>query len=155
MSPVCPERYVVGFLFHRNSIDVALIRKNRPEWQAGKLNGPGGKVEGTEAPRRAMRREFLEECGVDIEDWRGFAVIKGKEPAGDPNYGGTYEVYFYTAICDHEVARQVRTMTDEEVLWVHAPSISSRKDVLPQLRWLIPLAQHSPDLYVTAEDQQC
>jgi hypothetical protein len=38
--------YVVGFAFDTDG-RVALIRKNRPEWQAGRLNGIGGHVEAT------------------------------------------------------------------------------------------------------------
>ena len=36
-------KYVVGFMFSPDKQFVALIRKNRPEWQAGKLNGIAGK----------------------------------------------------------------------------------------------------------------
>jgi hypothetical protein len=34
---------VAGFLFRNNDTEVALIRKNKPDWQKGKLNGIGGK----------------------------------------------------------------------------------------------------------------
>ena len=67
--------YVVGFLFSEDRRRVALIRKTRPEWQAGLLNGIGGKVEQGEFPRQAMRREFLEEAGCDIEDWQKVAAV--------------------------------------------------------------------------------
>ena len=32
--------YVVGFLFHFDTIDVALIRKERPDWQARLVEWP-------------------------------------------------------------------------------------------------------------------
>lgn len=38
------QHYVVGFQFARRGNLVTLIRKNHPEWQAGKLNGVGGKT---------------------------------------------------------------------------------------------------------------
>ncbi len=40
--------YVLGFAFDEDYEWVALIKKNRPQWQAGKLNGVGGKIEPNE-----------------------------------------------------------------------------------------------------------
>ena len=54
--------YVLGFAFTKDLKQVALIRKKRPEWQAGKLNGIGGKVNINEVPLLAMVREFQEEA---------------------------------------------------------------------------------------------
>lgn len=61
--------------FHR----VALIRKAKPEWQKGKLNGIGGKIEEGEGPFAAMVREFREETGVDHRDWGTFAEMTGPD----------------------------------------------------------------------------
>ena len=41
------REYVCGFLFSPDRKKVLLIRKRRPAWQAGKLNGVGGKVDST------------------------------------------------------------------------------------------------------------
>jgi 8-oxo-dGTP diphosphatase len=38
-------RYVLGFMFSSDHSEVALIRKRKPEWQRGKLNGIGGKCD--------------------------------------------------------------------------------------------------------------
>lgn len=65
--------YTVGFLFSCDLKRVALVRKNRPQWQAGLLNGIGGKVEVGELPLDAMIREFYEEAGVVINEWNHFA----------------------------------------------------------------------------------
>jgi hypothetical protein len=48
-KPAKRQDYVVGFLFRNNLSEVALIKKDRPAWQAGHLNGIGGKL------RRARR----------------------------------------------------------------------------------------------------
>ena len=37
------QHYACGFLFSQDRTRVVLIRKRRPAWQAGKLNGVGGK----------------------------------------------------------------------------------------------------------------
>ena len=52
--------YVLGFMFSPDMERILLMRKNRPEFQAGKFNGIGGKIEGTETPLQAMIREFEE-----------------------------------------------------------------------------------------------
>lgn len=56
------QQYVVGLAVNQGW--VALIRKAKPAWQAGRLNGIGGKVEPGEDPQLAMAREFEEEAGV-------------------------------------------------------------------------------------------
>jgi 8-oxo-dGTP pyrophosphatase MutT (NUDIX family) len=58
------QHYVLGLL--KNDHTWFFIRKNRPHWQAGKLNGIGGKVEPGENADQAMVRETLEETSVDI-----------------------------------------------------------------------------------------
>src|SRR5574339_145798 len=72
---VAGARYVVGFMFDENEEHVLLIRKTHPDWQAGKLNGIGGRIEDGESAREAMQREFKEEVGVDHEDWKHYCVL--------------------------------------------------------------------------------
>ena len=38
-------KYVVGFAFNKEKTKVLLIKKTKPDWQAGQLNGIGGKIE--------------------------------------------------------------------------------------------------------------
>lgn len=57
------KSYCLGFVFYDRK--VLLLRKNRPKWQAGKLNGLGGHIEDNESPWSAMQREFQEETGFD------------------------------------------------------------------------------------------
>lgn len=39
------KEYVLGFAFNRERTKIVLILKNRPDWQKGKYNGIGGKIE--------------------------------------------------------------------------------------------------------------
>ncbi len=96
-------RYVLGLLFSRDFDTVTLIKKNRPEWQAGTWNGVGGHVEPGENPNDAMVREFREETGVLIDNWSLFALKTGKG----------FQVVCYASINDRR--ERVNTMTDEEV----------------------------------------
>lgn len=62
------QRYVCGFAMDPDN--VLLLTKAKPDWQAGKLNGIGGKVEPTDTGLRyAMEREFLEETHVHIRTY--------------------------------------------------------------------------------------
>lgn len=67
--------YVLGFPFDPTVATVALLRKRRPDWQAGKLNGYGGHVEIGEDAAQAMAREFLKESGVALTEVHGMRRI--------------------------------------------------------------------------------
>jgi 8-oxo-dGTP diphosphatase len=123
---------VLGFMFDDEFKRVVLIRKNHPEWQAGRLNGVGGKAERGEPFIKAMVREFQEETGVLTEqsDWTQFALMHGE--------------YFYLPVfyaSSTLLLEQVQTITDEQVgIWslfsfnLHAGACVS------SLPWLLGLA---------------
>ena len=71
------NKYVVGFAFSEDCNNILLIRKNKPEWQKGLLNGIGGKIEAGEFPLDAMTRECEEEAGL-ILDWNYRGRIIGE-----------------------------------------------------------------------------
>ena len=119
--------YVAGFLFSFDRRRVLLIQKNRPRWQAGKLNGVGGKIEAGETPLDAMRREFREEAGIDGLTWEEFATLGGPD----------FKVHFFAAFGDQiSTARQT---TDECLIVARVTTIQTLA-VIPNLRVLIPLA---------------
>lgn len=143
------REWVVGFLMDEAAERVVLIRKNQPEWQAGKLNGVGGKVEPGETLPEAMRREFVEETGIVVSNWHHFARLTWEEGV----------VHFFRAFAPMVFLNACRTMTQEVVErhWIYTlvtpgrPSIGGRgpgsEDVIPNLRWLVPLAAHRHDTY--------
>lgn len=148
-----PREYVVGFLFAERSGLVALVRKNRPDWQAGRLNGVGGKIEtvpdahgGTrpETPAEAMRREFREEAGLDLEGWEHFATIE--EPGNRATYGRG-RIFFFRLFVDEDTFGGLRTMTDEPIETHMATATRLAGDLLPNLTWLLPLAGYRNDTY--------
>ncbi len=125
------QQYVVGFLFDDHAKTVLLIEKQRPEWQKGKLNGVGGKIEGEESPRMAMTREFEEETGVEQANWQHFASLGDAESL-------RFRVYFYFALNTRAISEAVST-TDEKLVLVDLEKLSSERTV-PNLQWLIPMA---------------
>lgn len=110
---------------------VLLIRKNRPSWQAGKLNIIGGHVEDGESPIEAAIREVLEETGIIISDPRPFCTLITQTPS-------CAMVYFFVAITDIKQAKQ---LTDEGLEEFDTGYYEfSYSDCIPNLKYLIPLA---------------
>lgn len=129
-----PE-YVVGFNFvgERPTAMVVLIRKNKPAWQRNKLNGIGGKVEQDETPAQAMVREYAEETGdTECPTWSRFCTQIFDDCV----------VHFFKAFSPQCSAH---TATDEQVIWVPAADIVNNGFVIPNLRWMIPMAMYTDD----------
>lgn len=129
------KRYALGFCFDDAMLEVVLIQKKRPDWQAGLLNGLGGHVEKRETPREAMAREFEEEAGVKTKysDWSCFAHM------AEQSFSSPWEVYCFR-LRSTEVFANATTMTDEPVVKEIIPRLFQRRDRMPNLTWLIALA---------------
>lgn len=137
--------YVAGFLFDPKLKDVALILKNKgPGNMAGKLNAIGGKIESPigkhliddhiESPLEAMIREFKEETGADVTDWKQFCILHGEG----------WIVYFFKSF-EKDYQTYLQSMTDERVDWYSINSIVYRNSykIMDNLKWLIPMALDS------------
>lgn len=123
-------KYVVGFAFDVNGDNVLLIKKNRPEWQKGLLNGVGGKVEPNELDSVAITREFQEEAGLTITDWKKTITLWN-------HTNKNYEVAFFSAFAvDIHKAQQT---TDEELMIVNINKLYDFP-LIGNLRWLISLS---------------
>lgn len=119
--------YVAGFLFDEFFEHVVLVRKEKPAWQKDRLNGVGGKIESGETPEQAMRREFFEEAGMDVPNWREFCALSGDD----------WIVHFFYATGDVEAAK---TMTEETIGFWNVDELPWDHSVIPNLHWLIPMA---------------
>lgn len=124
------KMYVAGFLFH--NYEVALIKKNKPAWQKGRLNGIGGKVELSETPYNAMVREFKEEAGAHISQWNLFCLLGGED----------YTVMMFKS---NEIAH-IKTMEEEVIRWYNIHDDIYHDLILPNLKWLIPMAMDKNEL---------
>lgn len=135
------REWVVGFLIDDTREHVILVRKNRPEWQRGKLNGVGGKIEPAEFKHSAMVREFREETGVLVAEWHHFASLRWEEGL----------VHFFRAFRPLVHLEQCRTVTDEHIERhkIHTLGMPGEglANVTPNLLWLVPLAAHRHDTY--------
>lgn len=120
--------YCLGFLFDAPGDVVALIRKVKPEWMAGKWNGVGGKVEPGENANHAMVREFEEETGVSIPPSAWSQITCVVSPRS--------HISVYAAF-DERVWR-VQTKTSEPVRIF--PVLALPPVAIPNINWLIPMA---------------
>jgi 8-oxo-dGTP diphosphatase len=126
-------RYVAGFMFEAacgtRGENVALIKKKRPTWQAGRYNGIGGHIETGETAIAAMVREFCEETGrmTDLADWYPFAKLLG------PNFS----VEFF---CSYGDLTELESATDEEIAIMPISGVTVSNSI-PNLTWLIPMAR--------------
>ena len=126
--------YVVGFLFDQDGKNVVLIHKQRPLWQKGYLNGVGGHLKEGEPAEVAMEREAIEEMGVRTT-WQRFCQL------GDRRH---WTVHFFCAF-DTGALNLAKTQTDEEIVRLSVSQAVISPNVIPNLRWLIPMARNVTD----------
>ena len=93
---------------------VLLIRKKRG-LGAGKINGPGGRLEPGETPEQCAVREVREEVGLDVEALRQAGVLRFQFADG-------YSTHVHVYRTEHFTGRLVET---EEALpfWVAIPEV--------------------------------
>lgn len=122
--------YVAGFMFDLSTGEVALIRKSKPAWQAGKLNAIGGKIELGETAVAAMVREFHEEAGhlTMEESWRHYAELTGPG----------WHVQFFATTGDVLSLES----PEKEKVEVHAITnvLNGSLAVIGNISWLLPMA---------------
>ena len=130
--------YVVGFRFDEARQQVVLIEKNRPEWQRGKLNGVGGKVEDLEIPPEAMVREFEEEASLKTnqDDWEEMGRLEG-------DFG---KLHVYKSVGS---LAGIKTNTDEIINIIPVNQIHSATNIVNNLKYIIPYLLHGEGYFVS------
>jgi 8-oxo-dGTP diphosphatase len=134
--------YCLGFLFSKSRDRVVLIKKTKPDWQAGKLNGIGGKIEDNESSVEAMVREFAEETGLHVpeEAWTRVGDCRFDYHRDD---GGT-TVHIFAAVGDWLTQVPRRDCSEGKVGWIFWDS-NTERTIMPNLRWLVPLCRIALD----------
>lgn len=124
------QRYVMGLLFNEDGSRITLVNKARPAWQQNKLNGVGGKIEAGESALDAMDRECGEEFGLHGLPWIRFATLNAADQSFQVVCFAAFSERFDTA----------KAMTDEGPVTGAVRHVLN-VDIIPNLRWLIPMAQ--------------
>ncbi len=119
--------YVLGFFISEDRKNVALIKKTKPDWQAGFLNGIGGKIETIDSSNQeAMIREFFEETGCVHYDWKIFATMKNAQ----------FNVFCFVAYGNPFVLKT----TTEEIVFIVPIDKLDINPVLSNIQWLVHMA---------------
>jgi len=108
--------------------DVMLIRKAKPEWQKGRLNLVGGKVEPGESFDQAAVREFIEETGLDCYNFQRAGTIRSDRSG--------FVLGVYT--CD-TVWAEIKSEPLEKVDWFVWEEVRTDRALMDNLRVVIPL----------------
>ena len=122
--------YTIGIYFNEDLTKVALILKNRPKWQAGRYNFPGGKMEENEAGVECTIREFKEECTLNTKpfDWKQIGVITNN---------WDYLVYILVGVHKPEHG-ELKKGEDQKVKWVNVNRLP--KNRISNVKWLVEFA---------------
>lgn len=120
--------YTVGFIFDQTFEHVLLMHKTKPAWQAGKINGLGGKIEPGEDMYDCIVREIREESALETQkdQW----VFVGNVSSDTVSL----DVLGYVYEGNHNDAK---TTEGEVVEWF--PVASLPENVISNLTWIIPM----------------
>lgn len=128
--------YTLGFYFNASATQVALVTKAGPPWQAGLLNGVGGKAEEIDGgnPAATQAREFREETDELIrtspDDWEPLGVMRSP--------GSGWDCHLFRAFDKREVV-PIRGLPREPVAMYDVEEFH-RQPCVDNLRWLVYLA---------------
>lgn len=126
-----PKNYVI-VCAHREGDrkNIILVRKNAPDWQVGKLNLPGGKIEENEASGDAAHRELKEETGYEAIKMRLMGYIED----------GDSTIFCFKATISKDAGEiSPRPEETEQVGWYRWSKIYTSRRLIPNLRVIIPL----------------
>lgn len=112
-------------------LPILVVEKNKPEWQKGRLNLPGGKIEDGEDPPHAALREFFEEVGPSPCSAmpQVMGVIQG-------SWG---KVYCCRWLGDPSSEIKPQDNETEKVFWAPWNEIKDDPRLIPNLRVVIPM----------------
>lgn len=127
-------QYVIIFPKVANSFpgnEILLIEKNRPNWQKGKLNLLGGKIEDDESPENAALRELKEEAG--LSPLKISPTIMGRVIG---SWGIVYCIKVPILFGQDISQREEET---EKVSWYNWNEVKKDNRLLPNLKIIVPL----------------
>jgi len=122
------KKYVLGIV--TGSKHILLIGKLQPEWQAGKYNFLGGKIEEGETADEAISREIKEECGLhfNVNEFTYNGLLYR------PN---DFEMYIYSIDCGDAIF-DAKTLEEEKIHIIPINTFMEMPSVLQieNLKWL-------------------
>lgn len=111
---------------------VLLVEKDKPEWQKGRFNLPGGKIEEGESPEQAALREIFEEAGPIVTS-SAMPVLMGSIQ------GSWGKVYCLRVFADPSLPLTPQESETQKIFWGDWASIKDDPRLIPNLRVIIPM----------------
>jgi len=132
------ELLTVGFVFDASLEHVLLLHKKKPDWQVGRLNGLGGKVEDGETAVACVARECREETCLNIptERWTKCATVHQTDATGNEKV-----VDFFATTHEGDLSDAKRG-DYEDVEWFNCLA-PLPNNTLQNLHFLVPLARET------------
>lgn len=122
------------------NVRLPLVLKNKPDYLEGMLNLPGGKINSGESPTDAAVRELKEEAGLEeIQEYDPMCYCPAEEIG---IIQGTQCIIHCVRvpICSRQELNPNLTET-EEISWYSFPDLLNLKNLMPNLRLIIPLME--------------
>ncbi len=106
-----------------------VINKNKPDWQKGKKNLPGGKIEDGETALEAAERELKEESNLRVHSSSGRLLGKITNNDNFVVYCVSYSTW------DSNIV----SLTDEKVEWLSFDNLDFDSSIIENLKIVVPL----------------
>lgn len=130
--------YVIVFAENVVNKNFILVEKKKPDWQRGKLNLVGGKIELNENPAEAASRELKEETGIAAFDL---------EHMGEIHCYNNEICYCYKAYVPN-IEIKSGDDEEEEFFWTNWDNVKNKSNLMLNLTLIIPLCMANVNNWV-------
>lgn len=139
--------YVLCFCKRINKqgkLEVLFILKDRPAWQKGKINLPGGRIENGESPVEAAVRELCEETGLipRMRPFKASGVMHDRE----------FRIYLVEVEpVDPFQEFEPRVGETEKTMWIEWETAKRLPNMMPNLQVIVPMMITGMDNWIIGD----
>jgi 8-oxo-dGTP pyrophosphatase MutT (NUDIX family) len=126
------QEYVVVYARSEYPNQVLLVEKDRPAWQKGRYNLPGGKIEPGETPLACAIRELGEEAGYEPDEIHTLQVATGK-------IAGSWGVVHCVPLGVKKKEPKPKPGETERLFWADWDDVRDDVLLIPNLKLTVPL----------------
>lgn len=119
-------------LYANGHLPVLIVEKDKPEWQKGRYNLPGGKIEDGETPQEAALRELIEEAG-------GIQTSSSMPNLMGVIQGSWGKVHCLQVWADPTIPLTPQESETQNIFWKSWQEIKDDPRLIPNLRVIIPM----------------
>ena len=124
-----PAKFAVVTCFFECDGQVLLLQRARKDSQYGLWGIPGGKLDDNEAPTEGLKREILEETGLNISE--NDLELLDRAYMGN-SFDGSYLLYLYYTKVDSTFEATLRSEEHNDQKWVPVKDFLSQNLLFSQ-----------------------